>query len=124
MLGRDHRLVPCSGQLQPKEMRMRAFAAVLFVAGMLAVASFSDAQPPAQPGQPGKGGQGGKGGFGGGFGRMEVGQIMPAFMQNMLKMTDEQKKDLEALQKDVDAKLDKILTDDQKKQLKDLKEKG
>lgn len=97
---------------------MRIVAGLLFLGAMLAVTSFSTAQPPGgQPGQPGKGG-----GFGKGVGGPAIGQILPAFLQEMLKMTDAQKKDLEALQKDVDAKLDKILTDDQKKQLKDLRE--
>ena len=35
-------------------------------------------------------------------------------LQTALKLTDDQKKQLDELQKDVDAKLDKILTDDQK----------
>ena len=37
-------------------------------------------------------------------------------------LTDDQKKQLDALQKDVDAKLAKILTEDQKKQLKGMRE--
>jgi Spy/CpxP family protein refolding chaperone len=49
---------------------------------------------------------------------------MPVFVQEQLKLTDAQKKELEALQKDVDAKIDKLLTDDQKKTLKELKERG
>jgi Spy/CpxP family protein refolding chaperone len=106
---------------------MRALAALFFVGSMLAVTSFSSAQPP----EGGKGdkkdkGPGGKGGFGpgmkGGFGP-QIGQIMPVFVQEQLKLTDTQKKDLEALQKDVDAKIEKLLTDDQKKTLKELKER-
>jgi hypothetical protein len=88
-------------------------------------------QPPKGEQKGGKGGdfksgKGGPGGFGGGFGaRMGApGQIMPAFLQDMLKMTDEQKKQLADLQKEVDGKMDKILTDDQKKQLKELTERG
>lgn len=121
---------------------MRLVALALFLSATFAVASLSSAQPPeggkAQPGkggfqpggkggfQPGgKGGQpGGKGGFGGGFGRMQPGQIMPAFLQEQLKLSDAQKKDLEALQKEVDAKIEKLLTDEQKKTLKDLRERG
>ena len=37
-----------------------------------------------------------------------------------LKLTADQKKKVEDLQKDLDAQLKKILTDDQQKQLKDL----
>lgn len=120
---------------------MRLVALALFLGATFAVASLSTAQPPegGKGGQPGKGGEGGKGGFGkggfpgqpggkggfgGGFGRMQPGQIMPAFLQEQLKLTDAQKKDIEALQKEVDAKLDKLLTDEQKKTLKELKDRG
>ena len=51
------------------------------------------------------------------------GQILSPFMQEQLKITDEQKKQLDALQKDLDAKLDKLLTDDQKKMLKEMRER-
>jgi hypothetical protein len=78
------------------------------------------------PGGPGGFGPGGPGGFGpGGFGpRPPIGQVLPVFVQEQLKLTDAQKKDLEALQKDVDAKIEKLLTDDQKKAYKELKERG
>jgi Spy/CpxP family protein refolding chaperone len=129
---------------------MRLVALALFLSATFAVASLSTAQPPegGKGGQPGKGGEGGKGGFGkggegqpggkggfpgqpggkggfgGGFGRMTPGQIMPVFLQDQLKLTDAQKKDVEALQKDVDAKLEKLLTEEQRKTLKELKERG
>lgn len=78
----------------------------------------------AQPGarQPGRrpGGQGGFGGFGG---RSTPGQIFSTGIKDQLKLTDEQKKQLEDLQKDVDAKVAKILTDDQKKSLKEISER-
>ncbi len=68
-------------------------------------------------GRPGAGG-GGPGRFGG---RPQPNQIVPAFLQAMLRLNDEQKKQLDELQKDVEGKLDKILTDEQKKQLKDIR---
>ncbi|HBI44099.1 MAG TPA: hypothetical protein DDY78_14785, partial [Planctomycetales bacterium] len=49
------------------------------------------------------------------------GQILPAFLQEALKLTAVQKKQLETLQKEVDAKLGKILTDEQKTQLKEMR---
>jgi hypothetical protein len=104
---------------------MRAIAAALFVGGLLAAASLGSAQPP-EGGQK-EGPKGGKGGFGkGGFGGgpPPLGQILPALVQDQLKLTDAQKKDLEAMQKDVDAKLDKILTEEQRTQLKQMKERG
>lgn len=95
-----------------------------------------DGFPGGKGGFPGgKGGfPGGKGGFPGGkpgagfggFGMMfpRPGEIMPSFMQDVLKLSDAQKKKLKALQKEVDAKVEKILTKDQKAQLKKLREMG
>ncbi len=109
-----------------------AFA--LAVACVLAVSAA--AQPPGgQKGDKGdkgdkgpKGGfPGGKGGFGkGGFGfRPPVpGEVMPAPLQEMLKLTDEQKKQFADLQKEVDEKLAKLLTEDQRKQLQEMKDRG
>lgn len=108
---------------------MRVLAGVLFLTGLLAVTSLSTAQPPGggKGGQPGKGGKGfpgGKGGFGGGFNAPQPGQIMPTFIAERLKLTDDQKKQVETLQKDVDEKLAKILTEDQQKQLKEMKDRS
>jgi hypothetical protein len=65
------------------------------------------------------------GGFGGGFGAggSIPGQIMSTTQQDMLRLTPEQKKQIEEVQKEVDGKLEKILTDEQKKQIKDMKER-
>ena len=64
------------------------------------------------------------GGFGGfGTGAAIPGQIMSTTQQDMLRLTPEQKKQIEEVQKEVDGKLDKILTDEQKKQIKDMKER-
>ncbi|HLK60147.1 MAG TPA: EF-hand domain-containing protein [Chthonomonadaceae bacterium] len=71
--------------------------------------------PP--PGGFGPGGPGGPG-FGG---PSTPGQVLPDFLQQRLNLTDAQKKQVAKLQKDVDARLDKILTADQKKQLKALR---
>jgi hypothetical protein len=54
----------------------------------------------------------------------QPGQVMPARVREMLNLTAEQRTQLDELQKDVDAKLAKILTDDQKKQLEQLRERG
>jgi hypothetical protein len=72
------------------------------------------------PGGPG-GGPGGRGGRGPG-GPPALGQVMPEFVQDNLKLTDDQKKQIADLQKELDAKPDKILTDDQRKQYKDMKD--
>jgi hypothetical protein len=86
-------------------------------------------------GGPGPGGRGGLGrgdpggpspsGFGGpgdgGPGRFggppRPGQVLPRFLQAELNLTAQQKKQLEELQKEVNSRLAKILTEDQKKQL-------
>jgi len=75
--------------------------------------------PPA--GGPGGFGPGGRGGF---AGPPEPGQILPPFLRERLKLTADQTKQLEALQKEVDARLAKILTDDQKKQLAAMRQRG
>ncbi len=62
---------------------------------------------------------GGAGGFGGGRGG-QPGKVLSTGAQDQLKLTDEQKKKLEDLQKQVDEGLSKILNADQQKQLKDM----
>lgn len=75
----------------------------------------------AEGGRGGPGGPGGPGGGPGGFGRPpRPGQILPPFVQDRLELTATQKKQLEDLQKEVDARLASILTDEQKKQLKEM----
>ena len=56
------------------------------------------------------------GGIGGG-----IGQVLPPAVQQRLQLTDEQKKQIEAIQKETEAKIMKVLTDEQKKQLENLK---
>jgi hypothetical protein len=68
---------------------------------------------------------GGKGpGKGFGFGPPRPGEILPKFIQQSLKLTPEQEKEFEALQKEVDARLDKSLTEDQRAQVKKMREGG
>jgi hypothetical protein len=50
------------------------------------------------------------------------GQLMTPFLQARLNLTDEQKKQAEALQKEADGKLAEVLTDEQKKQLQELRQ--
>jgi spore coat protein CotH len=52
----------------------------------------------------------------------QPGQILQPPVQNQLRLTAEQKKQLEELQKEADAQLDQILTEDQKKQLKAMRQ--
>jgi hypothetical protein len=56
----------------------------------------------------------------GGFGFSNPGQVMSSSEQNRLKLTDDQRKDIAALQKAVDARFDKVLSEAQKKQIKSV----
>jgi len=82
--------------------------------------------PDGGPGGPpsGPGGRGGFGPGGPGGGPPQPGQILPSFLQNVLELTDAQKKQVAELQKEVDNKLEKILNAEQRKQLKDIRERG
>jgi hypothetical protein len=64
------------------------------------------------------------GGPGGMFRFPPPGEILPLPLQDVLQLTAEQKKQLAELQKEVDAKLEKLLTEDQRKQFKEMKERG
>ncbi len=69
---------------------------------------------------------GGFGPPGGGFVMRppQPGEILPPPVRDMLNLTDEQRKRVAELQKEVDGKVEAILTAEQRKQLKDLKERG
>jgi Spy/CpxP family protein refolding chaperone len=75
----------------------------------------------AGPGGGGPPGFGPGGPFGGGI-EQDAGQILATPVRDQMKLTAEQKKTLDEIQKDIDAKLAKILTAEQTKQLKDGRE--
>ena len=56
--------------------------------------------------------------------RRRIGQILPGFMHQHLNLTDEQQKQVASLQKEVDAKLAKILSAEQNEQLKQMQQRG
>ena len=110
---------------------------------LTALAATLDADLPAGNGRGGPGGRGaGPGGFDdggpggppgrgrgpGGRGMMggppRPGQVLPPMAQQMLNLTDDQKKQVDELQKEVDAKLAKILTPQQLDQLKQMPGRG
>jgi Spy/CpxP family protein refolding chaperone len=76
----------------------------------------ADARNVVMPlgGPPGRGGPPGAGGP-----PPQPGQVLPAFVRDQLKLTDDQKKELDDFQKEADAKLEKLLTDEQKKTFKE-----
>lgn len=108
---------------------MRKGAVVTFaLSAALVLAMSASAQPPGGKGGKGGDGKGDKGGKGfGGFGfgmRPAPGEIMPGFIQEQLKLTDDQKKQFADLQKEIDAKIEMLLTEEQKAQFKRLREGG
>lgn len=78
--------------------------------------------PGGGPGGPGFGGPGGPGS--GGPGGPPIGQVMPDFVREQLKLSNAQKRRLDALQKTVDARLAEILNDEQKQQLAEMGSRG
>jgi hypothetical protein len=54
----------------------------------------------------------------------QPGQILPPFVQDALNLTDAQRKQLADLQKEVDTRLNAILTDEQRAQLREMRDKG
>jgi hypothetical protein len=54
-------------------------------------------------------------------GPWEPGRVMPPFVRHELQLSDEQTKQLDELEKDVKDRIFKILTSDQRAQLKDMR---
>ena len=52
------------------------------------------------------------------------GEVLPPMLRDRLKLTGEQKTQVDDLQKDVDARLAKILTSEQMTQLKEFRPRG
>jgi len=112
---------------------------------LLALAAKLEAEVPAGSGRGGPGGPGGgRGGFDGppggfdgppdggpggqGRGRggppPQPGQVLPGRVQDDLNLSEDQKKQIVELQKEVDGKLAKILTAEQMGQLKQMRGRG
>jgi EF hand len=79
---------------------------------------------PGGPGGPGFGGPGGPGFGGPGGPPSRPGEVLSAMVQQRLGLSTEQKDQITALQAEVDAKLAKILNEEQKSQLKQMRERG
>ena len=80
---------------------------------------------PGGKGFGGPKGSGGKGKGPGGFGGPpQGGEILAPFLQEQLNLTSAQKKQINDLQRQVDGKLAKILTEPQRQQLKDMRDRG
>jgi hypothetical protein len=71
-----------------------------------------------------RGGGPGRGGPGGPMMGPRPGELLPPFLLQRLNVSADQKTQLDALQKEVDTALAKILTDEQKHRLEDMKTRG
>lgn len=105
-------------------MKRVLFGLMAFVAGVALIASPAVSQPPEGKGKDGKDGKFGPKDGKGAKGGFKVGSVLPPFMVEELKLTDDQKAKLADLEKDVKTKLDKILTDEQKKTLENFRPMG
>ena len=76
------------------------------------------------PQGPGFGGPGGPRGFAMNLMPSRPGELLAAPQIDELKLTDAQKKGLAELQKDANAKLERLLTEEQRKQLKTMRERN
>ena len=99
------------------------------LAALAAKEQSDDRGGPPGFGPPGGGRPPGFGPPGGGPGRMmmgfpRLGDILPPFVQQRLRLTAKQKTELAALQKEIDTKLDKILSAEQRMELKEMRERG
>jgi hypothetical protein len=83
-------------------------------------------EPAGGRGGFGPPGFGGPGGGPGGFrmGPPRPGEILPAMVRDRLDLTADQSKQVDVLQKEVDARLAKILNEDQKAQLQEMRRRG
>jgi hypothetical protein len=106
-------------------MKRLLFGLMLFAAAAVLAIATSLAQPPdgGRPGKKGRGDGNGPpgGGPGGGPPRFELGRVLPPFVREELDLTEEQDAQIAALEKQVKAKLEKILTAEQKKKIRTIR---
>jgi len=107
----------------------RTWRVILALAVAVIYGMTAGSQPPGQdnrgPGAPGRGGPGGQGGPGGGGGpRFELGRVLPPFARQQLNLTKDQEEQIAKLEQEVKDRLSKILTEDQKKKLENLRPPG
>ncbi len=84
--------------------------------GMMFVSTEAASQPPA--------GKGGKDGEKGPPMRFELGQVFPPPLVEALNLTPAQVKELDAIKAELKAKLDKLLTDEQKATIENFRPRG
>lgn len=99
-------------------MKRVLFTMLAFTVGVILVESSATSQPPGgKEARDGKGDDKAPPKF-------ELGQLLPPPLVEELKLTEAQTKQYEALQKEVKAKLEKILTAEQKKTVEEFRPRG
>jgi hypothetical protein len=93
-------------------MKRLLFGLVTFSVGMLLLASPAISQPPEKGDK-----EGGKGAPP----KFELGQLFPPPVVEQLNLTPAQEKEIDAIKADVKAKLEKLLTEEQKKIVEDFR---
>jgi Spy/CpxP family protein refolding chaperone len=105
--------------LRKRQLTVCLLSLGLFAGAVVAPMVHGEDAPgnPPPPRQPGGGGgpNGGPGNGPGGF------HLLPRFVEDKLDLTDDQKKQIDELEKDTKAKLEKILTADQLKTLQETR---
>jgi hypothetical protein len=100
-------------------MRRSVTGLAAFTAAALLFVSAGLSQPPGP-----KGKKGGPPGREKGPPRYELGKLFPPHVRDELRLTPEQAKQLAELEQDVRARLEKILTADQKRQIEEMRPPG
>ncbi len=80
-----------------------------------------DGGPRGAGGGLGGRGPGGPGGIGA---PPQPGQVLPVSLQDALRLSESQRQQLAELQKEVETRLERILTTEQKQQLREMRERG
>ncbi|MGL6074698.1 MAG: hypothetical protein ACRC8S_11100 [Fimbriiglobus sp.] len=97
-------------------MKRYVISAMMFLVGVIFIATPGISQPPGKEGKEGKGEKGPP--------KMEIGQVFLAPLLEELKLTEAQKKELDVIQKELKAKLEKLLTAEQKKTIENFRPRG
>ena len=92
------------------------FGMLALSVGMMFVSTEAASQPPAS--------KGGKGGEKGNPPRFELGQVFPPPLMEELNLTPAQAKELDAIKMELKAKLDKLLTAEQKTTIENFRPRG
>jgi hypothetical protein len=92
---------------------------MLALAGLVLCVTMAASQPPQGGKGPGK-----RGDKPGGPPRFQLGKVLPQFVAEELDLTREQREEISKLESEVKARLEKILTDEQKKKIETLRPPG